>query len=63
MIALNERLPDAFKLLRPPATPAGEGRRRSLRQWSLTAAPLAPTVTPGRHRRGWRVARRPSAAG
>ena len=30
MVALNERLPDAYKLL-PPAGP-GEGRRRSLRE-------------------------------
>jgi hypothetical protein len=33
MIALNERLPDAFKLLPPAGHPGpGEGRRRSLRQ-------------------------------
>jgi hypothetical protein len=33
MIALNERLPDTFKLLPPAGHPGpGEGRRRSLRQ-------------------------------
>jgi hypothetical protein len=33
MIALNERLPDAYKLLPPAGHPGpGEGRRRSLRQ-------------------------------
>jgi|SRR6266508_3893668 len=33
MIALNERLPDAFKLLSPAGYPVpGEGRRRSLRE-------------------------------
>jgi hypothetical protein len=33
MVALNERLPDAFKLLSPAGHPGpGEGRRRSLRQ-------------------------------
>jgi len=33
MIALNERLPYAFKLLPPAGHPGpGEGRRRSLRQ-------------------------------
>jgi hypothetical protein len=33
MIALNERLPDAYKLLPPAGHPGpGQGRRRSLRQ-------------------------------
>ena len=33
MIALNERLPDSFKLLLPAGHPGpGEGRRRSLRE-------------------------------
>jgi hypothetical protein len=33
MVALNERLPDAYKLLPPAGHPGlGEGRRRSLRE-------------------------------
>jgi hypothetical protein len=33
MVALNERLPDAFKLLPPAGHPGpGEGRRRTLRE-------------------------------
>ena len=33
MVALNERLPDAYKLLPPVGHPGpGEGRRRSLRE-------------------------------
>ena len=35
MIELNQRLPDAGKLLPPAGTPGpGEGRRRSLREWA-----------------------------
>ena len=35
MIELNQRLPDAGKLLPPAGTPASfEGRRRSLREWA-----------------------------
>lgn len=53
MIALNERLPDGYKLL--PLTAGhpgpGEGRRRSLRRWWPTVAPPVGTLT--RQRRGW----------
>ncbi len=35
VVELNERLPDAGKLLPPAGTPwPGEGRRRSLREWA-----------------------------
>jgi hypothetical protein len=33
MVALNERLPDVYKLLQPARQPVpGEGRRRTLRE-------------------------------
>jgi hypothetical protein len=42
MIALNERLPDAYELLPPAGHPGpGEGRRRSLREL-VAAAPRRP---------------------
>jgi hypothetical protein len=54
MIGLNERLPDAYKLLPPAGTPAqvrgGAGR---CARWSPTAAPPAPAGSLTRQRRGW----------
>jgi hypothetical protein len=54
MVAVNERLPDAYKLL-PPAGHAGPGESGAARygRWWPTAAPPAPAVTPARHPRGW----------
>jgi hypothetical protein len=50
MVALNERLPDVYKLL-PPAGHAGPGEGGAARygRWW----PPAPAVTPARHPRGW----------
>ena len=54
MVALNERLPDAYKLLPPAGHPCpGEGRAARCCRWSLTAAPPAPASTRTRQRRGW----------
>jgi hypothetical protein len=54
MVALNERLPDAYKLLPPAGQPGPhEGRRRTMGRWSPTAAPPVPPAGPGRHGRGW----------
>jgi hypothetical protein len=44
MVALNERLPDAYKLLQRRAARPGEGRRRSLRE--LIADRQEPGATP-----------------
>jgi hypothetical protein len=54
MVAVNERLPDAYKLL-PPAGHAGPGESGAARygRWWPTAAPPAPAVTPARHPPGW----------
>jgi hypothetical protein len=44
MVALNERLPDAYRLLQPAGQPGpGEGRRRSLRE--LVAGRQEPGAT------------------
>jgi len=54
IVASNERLPDAYKLLPPAGLPGPhEGRRRSLREVSPTAAPPAPSTVPGRQRWDW----------
>jgi hypothetical protein len=48
MVALNERLPDAYKLLPPAGQPGpGEGRRRSHGSWSPTARSPAPRQPSG----------------
>jgi hypothetical protein len=54
MIALNERLPDGYKLLPPAGHPGpGEGADARCARWSPTAAPPAPAGTlMGRHQ-GW----------
>ncbi len=49
MVELNQRLPDAGKLLPPAGTPGpNEGRRRSLREWAADrrAARNQPTAGP-----------------
>jgi hypothetical protein len=54
MVALNERLPDAYKLLPPAGQPArARGGAARCARWSPTAAPPAPAVTLTRRRRGW----------
>ncbi|HEX8135902.1 MAG TPA: hypothetical protein VF880_21030 [Actinomycetes bacterium] len=54
MVALNERLPDAYKLLPPAGHPGpGEGRRRSLREVVADRRAAAPAGTLTRQRRGW----------
>jgi hypothetical protein len=54
MVALNERLPDAYKLLPPAGHPGpGEGRRRSLREVVADRRAAAPAGTLTRLRRGW----------
>jgi hypothetical protein len=68
MVELNERLPDAGKLLPPVGTPGPhEGRRRSLREWAAdrrTARNQQSTVGPSdvvdRHR--WRTGVAPPRA-
>jgi len=64
MIGLNERLPDAFKLLPPAGQPAqARGGAARYGRWSPTAAPRAPAVTPARHRRGWPSSGGPTVSG
>jgi hypothetical protein len=54
MIALNERLPDSYKLLPPAGHPGpGEGRRRTLRQVVADRRAPARPSTPARQRRSW----------
>ena len=67
MVELNERLPDAGKLLPAAGTPGpGEGRRRSLREWAADrrAARNQPAAGPpdvvDRHR--WRAGVAPPRA-
>jgi hypothetical protein len=67
LVELNQRLPDAGKLLPPAGTPGPhEGRRRSLREWAadLRAARNQPTAGPpdvvDRHR--WRAGVAPPRA-
>jgi hypothetical protein len=53
MIALNERLPDAYKLLPPAATLARvRGGAARYGSWWPTAAPPAPAATLTRQRQG-----------
>jgi hypothetical protein len=67
MIELNQRLPDAGKLLPPAGTPGpGEGRRRSLRAWAAdrraarTQLQAGPPDVVDRH--GWRAGVTPPRA-
>jgi hypothetical protein len=67
MVELNERLPDAGKLLPPAGTPGpGEGRRRSLREWAAdrraarNQLPAGPPDVVDRHR--WRAGVTPPRA-
>jgi hypothetical protein len=54
MIALNEQLPDGYKLLPPVGQPGpGEGRRARYGWWSPTAAPPAVASTLMGQRRDW----------
>jgi hypothetical protein len=67
MVELNERLPDAGKLLPPAGTPGpGEGRRRSLREWAADrrAARNQPAAEPPDvvDRRRWRAGVTPPRA-